>query len=143
MNNELECRFWYWYYSTYFVAGLATISILVTAVLAFGSFCKHYIQPTIEPIKEAEYVKQCVAIIKYYKMALSFCLALLTVSLILSLFSYKYCENNVLQQAFIGSMLVIIGALSYHQVIITLYLLRITSMHDSNKLCKNVSCMVC
>lgn len=141
MNNE--CGFWYWYYSTYFISFLASFSILVTAVMAFYSFCNKCQSKQVnmdnneginvtntnanatntdnngdqEPSKHGFGTT-----VKYYEMAFFMCLLLLIVTLFLSLISHKYCYNNILQQAFIGSMLVIIGSLSYHIVILTISL---------------------
>eukprot|EP01083_Nonionella_stella_P274652 932393_1 len=160
MHNE--CNFWYWYYSTYIIAGIATISILATALLALYTFCgkcstntktdtmltNTLLNESKEVINPTECVLQCRFVMKSYEMAFFCCLTLLTASLILSLASHKYCHNNILQQAFIGDMLLITGALSYHIVILTLHLLWVTSTYKQNDnatysaLCRRVGLLV-
>ena len=162
-----DCGFWYWYYSTYFIAGLSSLSILVTAVLAFYSFCNKYIskQNTYSPVsnsnegsatkstinnnddKNIKLKQECSFIMKCYELSFFFCLILLIITLCLSLLAHKYCHNNILQQAFIGSMLVIIGSLSYHIVIFTLHLAWITSKYSGeddgdNSICGNIGFIV-
>ena len=143
-----ECNFWYWYYSTYIIAAVGSLSILVSAVSAIYLFCNRQCRNGSTDTTNETYKERCDIMMQRYEMSFFVCMMLLITSMVLSHFSYKECHDDILQQAFIGSMLVIIGSLSYHIAILALHFVWITSAYyrkkdaEFNPFCNVVSGMM-
>eukprot|EP01083_Nonionella_stella_P274651 932388_1 len=142
--------FSYWHYYSLIVAGIATTSILATSLVAFTSFCGKYtthsqtdpmltnalLDESQEGTNQTEYVQQVRFVMKSYKIAFFCCSWLLVTNSVVSLASSQYCQNNLLQQVFVSTSLLLIGSLCVHVVmymILTLDLLWATANNNQNE----------